>query len=101
MSARDGGDKKKSPGSPGLLIFCLQDRLQNRSPISERLDRRCLHPLGAALGFVLNALAFLQGAEAVALDFFEMGEQVLTAIGRRDETAALGIVEPLHRAGSD
>lgn len=41
-----------------------------------------------------DALTFLQGLEARALDRAEMHEQVITAF-RRDEAKTLGVVEPL------
>src|SRR5690606_24500436 len=47
----------------------------------------------------LNTLALGQRLEAVTLDGAVVDEAVLAAIIRRDETKALGIVEPLHLAG--
>jgi len=48
-----------------------------------------------ALGdYERDALTFLQGLEARALDRAEMHEQVITAF-RRDEAKTFGVVEPL------
>src|SRR5438132_413969 len=62
----------------------------------ERTDLRRLHALGALLRDELDLLAFLEGAEARALDFLEVGEEVGTAVSGGDEAEALGVVEPLH-----
>src|SRR5439155_22443339 len=43
-------------------------------------------------------LALFQGFEARALNRAVMGEQILPAVIRRDESEALGVVEPLHCA---
>ena len=56
--------------------------------------------LRAGLHFELDALVLFQGLEACALDFREMREQVFTAAVRGDEAEALGVIEPLHDAGS-
>src|SRR5262249_54248264 len=40
--------------------------------------------------------AFLERLEAAALDGGEVHEEILAAVGRGDETEALGVVEPLH-----
>src|SRR5437879_5194590 len=45
-----------------------------------------------------DLLALFQGFEARALDRAVMGEQILPAVIRRDESEALGVVEPLHCA---
>mmetsp|Transcript_1267 Transcript_1267/g.2318 ORF Transcript_1267/g.2318 Transcript_1267/m.2318 type:complete len:206 (+) Transcript_1267:681-1298(+) len=67
---------------------------------SERLDARSLQALGALLHFEFDLGAFGQRAEAAAvLDFAVVGEQVLAAVGRRDEAESLAVVEPLDDAG--
>src|SRR5690606_19251269 len=48
----------------------------------------------------LHLLALGQGLEALALDGAVVDEAVLLAVGRGDEPKALGVVEPLHGAGS-
>src|SRR5690606_23014998 len=47
----------------------------------------------------LHALAFGERLEATALNCRMMHEAILLAVLGRDEAEALGIVEPLHRAG--
>ena len=45
---------------------------------------------------VRDLLRFLEGLVAVHLDVAVMGEQILAAVIRRDESEALRVVEPLH-----
>src|SRR6185312_1235613 len=58
---------------------------------------RRLHALGALHDLELYALAFLQAAESLRTNRREMHEYVRAATIGRDETKALGVVEPLHR----
>src|ERR1041384_3034919 len=71
---------------PGLLGGDLRDVLRRRALLA--LDDRELHSL--ALG---------QGTEALVLNRRMMEETVLLAVLWGDEAEALGVVEPLHRAG--
>src|ERR1041385_4144195 len=71
---------------PGLLGGDLRDVLRRRALLA--LDDRELHSL--ALG---------QGTEALVLNRRMMDETVLLAVLWGDEAEALGVVEPLHRAG--
>src|SRR5438046_8159975 len=72
-----------------------------KSPPAPRLQRldvcrgRALLPLRDV---ERDLLALFQGFEARALDRAVMGEQILSAVIRRDESEALGVVEPLHCA---
>src|SRR5690242_9145810 len=61
------------------------------------LDARSLGALGAIGDLELHALAFLQAAEALGVDGREVDEHVLPTVLGRDETEALGVVEPLDR----
>src|SRR6185369_2612607 len=62
-------------------------------------DLHRLLALGAILHFEFDLLVLLQGLEARALDFGEVGEEVLAAAIRFDEAEAFGVVEPLHGTG--
>src|SRR5207249_10458769 len=74
-----------------------------KSPPEPRLQRldvcrgRALLPLRDV---ERDLLALFQGFEACALDRAVMGEQILPAVIRRDESEAFGVVEPLHGACS-
>src|SRR5882762_3543964 len=57
-----------------------------------------LRALGPVLHVVLDLLALGQAAKPLGLDGGMVDEHVLAAGVRRDETKALCIVEPLHRA---
>src|ERR1700733_1951219 len=48
----------------------------------------------------LDPLAFSERLEAAALNGGVVNEAILLPVLRRDEAEALGVVEPLHRAGS-
>ncbi len=53
-----------------------------------------------ALGhFKLHALVFGERLEAFALDFLEVGEEILAAIVGGDESKALAFVEPFDGSG--
>src|SRR5687768_2854584 len=62
----------------------------------QRLDVRRGRTLLALRHVEGDLLAVLQRLEAGALDRAVMGEQILAAVIRRDESEALGVVEPLH-----
>src|SRR6185312_11047175 len=55
--------------------------------------------LGALDDVELNALAFGERAESVALDRRVVNEAVLLSAFGGDKAKALSVVEPLHRAG--
>ena len=57
-----------------------------------------LRPLRTLGDFEADPLAFLQAAEALGVDRGEVHEQIRAAILWRDETEALGVVEPFHGA---
>src|ERR1043165_3818628 len=69
-----------------MLLGDLDDVLRRRTLLA--LDDRELHPL--ALG---------ERTEALVLNRRMMDEAVLLAVLWGDEAEALGVVEPLHRAG--
>src|SRR5882724_2978719 len=58
-----------------------------------------LPALRAGLDVELHFLALLQGLEAAHVDGRKVGEEVLVRAVHGDEAVALGVVEPLHRAG--
>src|SRR5918993_1487287 len=62
----------------------------------QRLDVRRGRTLLALRHVEGDLLAVLQRLEAGALDRAVMGEQILAAVIRRDESETLGVVEPLH-----
>src|SRR3954447_14432794 len=53
----------------------------------------------ALLDLVLDLGAFGEALEALAGDRAEVHEDVVTAVGLRDEAVALRVVEPLHGSG--
>src|SRR5690606_32553096 len=65
----------------------------------QRADVGRLQALRAGLDFEFHALVFSQALETLALDFGEVGEQVVAAAFRSDEAEALGVVEPLDGTG--
>src|SRR5207237_9528948 len=76
----------------------VQAREKPPAPRLQRLDvcrGRALLPLRDV---ERDLLALFQGFEARALDRAVLGEQILPAVIRRDESEALGVVEPLHCA---
>src|SRR5690606_1952109 len=88
---------KKRPGLPGLSC-----------PAAARSCPRQLYwrlrepEVGGGRGLlhidhdVAHLLRFLQRAEALRADVGVMGEEILPAVVRRDESEALRVVEPLH-----
>src|SRR5438874_10319423 len=89
--------------------FADQRPLKQKSwprPAFLQLERRALQRLDVRRGRALlplrhvegDLLALFQRFVAGALDRAVMGEQILAAVVRRDETEALGVVEPLHGA---
>src|SRR3989344_4697622 len=87
-----GAPKKRprlSAGSsfPVLLAQCLA---------SGRLNVRGGRTLGALFQLELHLLAFGQGFKTAALNGGMMHEDILAAVGRGNETEALGVVEPLY-----
>src|SRR5438309_11973843 len=62
-------------------------------------DVPSLGTLGALLDLVLDLRAFGEALEALAGDRAEVNEDVVAAVGLRDEAVALRVVEPLHGSG--
>src|SRR5918994_1909122 len=73
-----------------------RSRLSEALRSLQRLDVRRGRTLLALRHVEGDLLAVLQRLEAGALDRAVMGEQILAAVVRRDESEALGVVEPLH-----
>src|SRR4026208_2249482 len=67
--------------------------------LTDDADVACLRTLWAFLDLVLDLRAFGQALEALAGDRAEVNEDVVAAVGLRDEAVALRIVEPLHGSG--
>src|SRR3954447_13762361 len=63
---------------------------------SERLDIGRGRALCAVRDVEGDLLRFLEGLVAIHLDGAVMGEEILAAVIRRDESKALRVVEPLH-----
>ena len=70
-------------------------RVMQGSNESDRLNVRRLFAFWAACHFELNALIFLQGFEAVALNRGKVCEQIFATFVRSDETKTFCIIEPL------
>src|SRR5882757_10463840 len=87
-SFASAGNEAKTPGTgPGVTPFIYCGRLRVRE-----IRRRLLAALGH--DFVGEALAFVEGAHAGALDRADVHEHVARAVARGDETEAfLGIEE--------
>src|SRR5688500_14878658 len=82
---------RKGKGHPGG--WPLSRGRSGSGDLGDVLGRRTL----VALDDVeLDPLALGEALEAAALDRRVMNEQILAAILRRDESEALGVVEPLH-----
>ncbi len=68
-------------------------------PSAHGSDVGSLRALGALGDFELHVLVLGQGLEAAALDFTEVGKEILAAVVGGDEAEALAFVEPFHDAG--
>ena len=75
-----------------------QPRFLSRSLCSGGANGCRLQAFGAVADFEFYALIFSQGAETVALNFAEMGEQVVTTTIGSDETEAFSVIEPFNDA---
>src|SRR5688572_2065021 len=87
---------------PGPLPW-IPDRYRRcgvRDAALGRADLRSGRALLALRRFEFHGLSFFERLVAVHLDLGVMGEQILAAILRRDESEALRVVEPLHGAFS-
>jgi hypothetical protein len=51
------------------------------------------------LGFKAHLLVFREGLETFAANFRKVGEQIIAASVRRDESKTLAVVEPLVDTG--
>jgi hypothetical protein len=80
----------RAPLSSGALDLIVNDP---RALLRDNVDGA--ETFLAALGFKRYLLAFRQGFETTGLDGGMMNEYVITAVGRTDESKALGIVKPL------
>jgi hypothetical protein len=80
---------RKKPAEAG---FFQADKLRLNN-----LNFFCLHAFLAAGSDESHLLAFFQALEAIALDSFEVNEEVVTGL-RSDEAVAFLIVEPLNGA---
>src|SRR5438045_861347 len=85
--------KQKSPVSRAL---CFVRGVT--APRLQRLDVGRGRTLLALRHVEGDLLALFERLVAVHLDRAVMGEQILAAVIRRDESEALGVVEPLHGA---
>src|SRR5690606_16844014 len=87
----------KKPRSPGVF---MTPRPVTRPGVTSvalfRADVGGLVALGASGLVVRDLLVVRQGFEAAALYGREMGEKILAAVIRGDESEALGVVEPLY-----
>ena len=86
-------DPKQKPSRwepDGLLFYGFWDGLF----LSGGLYVRRLFAFGPLRDFKRDFLPLFQGLEAIHLDCRKMGEQVVAAIIRGDESVTLGIVEP-------
>src|SRR5688500_10224312 len=93
---------RKGPGCPGPSLgsrTVAADAASGMTPLG-RADLRSGRALLALRRFEFHGLSFFERLVAVHLDLGVMGEQILAAILRRDESEALRVVEPLHGAFS-
>src|SRR5262249_11061564 len=67
--------------------------------LADDADVSCLRALRALLDLVFDLRALGQAFEALAADRAEVHEDVIAAVGLRDEAVALRVVEPLHGSG--
>src|SRR6266496_6584791 len=67
--------------------------------LTDDADVAGLGTFRALLDLVLDLGAFGEALEALAGDRAEVHEDVVTAVGLRDEAVALRVVEPLHGSG--
>src|SRR6218665_1004908 len=77
-------------GRPRNLRLKALDGLQ--------IDGRAFAALRVVLNFVSDLLAFVQGAEASALNGRDVQEHVRAASFRLNEAVTLGAVKPFHSA---
>lgn len=84
------GSVGKKKATANAVAFLLIDRALHR------LDGRRLLALGAHLDLETHLLTFLQGLEALGLNFREVREQIVAAIVRSDEAETLCVIEPLN-----
>ena len=84
-------------GSPEAAV---QGSMSRDAGSVDRLDLGGLLALRAILHFELDLLVLLEGLEAAALDFGEVGEEVFAAAVRLDEAEALRVIEPLDGTGA-
>ena len=85
------GASRKKPRRSGV-----QEKPETIGESGSGLDVGCLCALRALGQLVADALAFLQAAEALAVDRGVVGKDIGAAIFRRDESEALGVIEPFH-----
>src|SRR5215831_17622699 len=71
---------------------------EGRKVLLDHLDVARLRAFLAHRGVVGHLVVLLEGLETRTLDSGEVGEQILAAVIRRDESEALCIVEPLDLA---
>src|SRR5690348_8739760 len=88
MGSRRRPSENKKARSPGLFAM--------RTAGLDRLDVRRRRAFGALGDVERNLLRLLQRLVAIHLDGAVVGEKILAAVVRRDESEALGVVEPLH-----
>src|SRR5262245_22284168 len=86
---------KKQEAQPRARLGLDQS---TRRALADRSNVRGLKALQTLDGVELHLLPFRQGAEALPLNCAVMTENVLTPIVLGNETEALRIIEPLHRA---
>jgi hypothetical protein len=97
------GRKEKNRPVPQLRadcrLFCNRNQVRRRAGAESGcgLDARGLLAFRALGHFELDLLTFFERLKAVHLDGGEVREQILATIVGRDETVALGVVEPLYR----
>src|SRR5207237_4026124 len=70
-----------------------------RIGLTDDADVAGLGSLGTLFDLVLDLRAFGEALEALAGDCAEVNEDVVAAVGLRDEAVALRVVEPLHGSG--
>src|SRR5207248_9502064 len=104
-----------STTSPSTSIFCSFSEITHLLPqmsargrethprakfgLTDDADVAGLRAFRALFDLVLDLRAFGEALEALAGDRAEVNEDVVAAVGLRDEAVALRVVEPLHGSG--
>lgn len=94
----EGITTEAEPTAPARVLGYQAAELARYGRLLRRNVRR-LHTFRSTLGFVAHFLVFRERLEAVASNFREVGEEIIAASVRRDETETLRVVKPFNSTG--